>query len=148
MVVFPVPYVHVFNNPARPRTVCYGPKVQTDFWLLSTKHTTNFLAEFEGIEQEEKYHNVFHFPRTVASEFVKVKGQVLNKHQKTVKLMSEFVSRYTVRSDWVCDPFMGSGTTGVAALKLGRYFLGSDCDPRMVPGVQRRFSHEGFNEYI
>jgi DNA modification methylase len=32
----------------------------------------------------------------------------------------------------VCDPFTGSGTTGVAALSEGRSFLGCEVDPRTV----------------
>ena len=33
-------------------------------------------------------------------------------------------------ADVVCDPFMGSGTTGVACVKLGRPFIGVEIEPR------------------
>lgn len=35
----------------------------------------------------------------------------------------------TVCGDRVCDPFMGSGTTGVAALRRGRSFVGVEIEP-------------------
>ena len=34
--------------------------------------------------------------------------------------------------DSVADPFMGSGSVGVAALRLGRRFLGNDLNPEAV----------------
>ena len=44
--------------------------------------------------------------------------------QKPVKLMEHFVSILSDEGDVVLDPFMGSGSTGVAAISLGRQFHG------------------------
>lgn len=44
--------------------------------------------------------------------------------QKPVKLMDFFVGTLTDPGDTVLDPFMGSGSTGVSALGLGRRFVG------------------------
>ena len=49
-----------------------------------------------------------------------------NEHptQKPIRLISKLVALFTDEGDTVLDCFMGSGTTGVAAVKLGRRFIG------------------------
>ncbi len=42
----------------------------------------------------------------------------------------------------VCDPFMGSGTTGVAALRAGRSFVGIELEPRYFDIACRRIADE------
>jgi len=44
--------------------------------------------------------------------------------EKPRRLMSELVADFTSSGELVCDPFMGSGTTGVAAVMAGRRFIG------------------------
>lgn len=44
--------------------------------------------------------------------------------EKPQSLMCELVTLYTNPGELVLDPFMGSGSTGVAALRLGRDFIG------------------------
>lgn len=43
---------------------------------------------------------------------------------KPVPMFQSFVERFSDRGDVVLDPFMGSGTTGVACVKTGRSFVG------------------------
>jgi len=46
----------------------------------------------------------------------------------------------------VLDPFMGSGTTGVACRKLGRKFIGIEINPDYYKTAQQRIA--GINEQI
>jgi DNA modification methylase len=49
--------------------------------------------------------------------------------QKPIKLMRWCVGQLPVNAHTILDPFMGSGTTGVACVKLGRRFIGIELDP-------------------
>jgi len=48
------------------------------------------------------------------------------------------VETMTTRGDVVFDPFMGSGTTGVAAVQLGRNFIGCEIDPQYFAIAEKR----------
>lgn len=50
--------------------------------------------------------------------------------QKPDALMDKLVRLFTDKGETVCDPFAGSGTTGLAALRLGRSFVGWERDPK------------------
>lgn len=54
----------------------------------------------------------------------------LGKHptQKPVALLERCIQAATNVGDLIFDPFMGSGTTGVAAIKHGRYFFGCELE--------------------
>jgi site-specific DNA-methyltransferase (adenine-specific) len=49
--------------------------------------------------------------------------------QKPIGLVSSFVHDFTQPGQTILDPFAGSGTTGVAALLLGRKFIGVEASP-------------------
>lgn len=49
--------------------------------------------------------------------------------QKPLALIAALVSDFTQPGETIADPFMGSGTTGVAALQAGRSFVGIEQDP-------------------
>ncbi|UTC78118.1 site-specific DNA-methyltransferase [Treponema sp. OMZ 799] len=48
--------------------------------------------------------------------------------QKPVRLMERLMQLVTQEGDLVIDPFMGSGSTGIAALNLNRRFIGMELD--------------------
>lgn len=58
------------------------------------------------------------------------KSAGLHPTQKPVSLMEYLVSTYSRASNRILDPFMGSGTTGVAAVQMGRDFIGIEREPK------------------
>jgi site-specific DNA-methyltransferase (adenine-specific)/modification methylase len=58
--------------------------------------------------------------------------------QKPVALMRWCLSRCQDSSLEIFDPFMGSGSTGVAAMNLGRRFIGIEIEPRYFDIACRR----------
>jgi len=50
--------------------------------------------------------------------------------EKPIDLMERLVRLFTDPGDLILDPFAGSGTTGVAAIRLGRRFIGWEKDPK------------------
>lgn len=62
--------------------------------------------------------------------------------QKPVALMRWCIEQLRGQGAVICDPFMGSGTTGVACVQLGRKFIGIELDPKYFDIACRRISDE------
>jgi site-specific DNA-methyltransferase (adenine-specific) len=59
-----------------------------------------------------------------------------------VALPERLINLYTYQGDLVLDPFMGSGTTAVAALRCDRHFVGYDTDADYVARAEQRIQVE------
>lgn len=59
-----------------------------------------------------------------------------------VELPERLIHLHTYRGDLVLDPFMGSGTTAVAALRTDRHFVGYDTDAEYVAAARERVEAE------
>jgi site-specific DNA-methyltransferase (adenine-specific)/modification methylase len=57
---------------------------------------------------------------------------------KIPKVMEWCVQRFSNMGDSILDPLMGSGTTGVAAIKMGRRFIGIEIEPKYFDIACRR----------
>lgn len=63
--------------------------------------------------------------------------------EKPVWLMRYYIENSSQPGETVLDPFMGSGTTGVAALECGRQFVGIEIDARFFDMACRRMDQAG-----
>lgn len=62
--------------------------------------------------------------------------------QKPLSLMLELVQLFTDPGDLILDSHAGSGTTGVAALRLGRRFIGCEIQQKYVTVAKNRLAAE------
>jgi hypothetical protein len=67
-------------------------------------------------------------------------GKHIHETQKPISLMVELIRLFTGPNDLVCDPFMGSGTTLLAAAIEGRRAIGAECDPETYAKAVKRLS--------
>jgi site-specific DNA-methyltransferase (adenine-specific) len=58
-----------------------------------------------------------------------------------VELPYRLIQLYTFKGDVILDPFMGSGTTAVAALQVGRKYVGYENDPEYLKLAEERIAH-------
>jgi len=66
-------------------------------------------------------------------------GKTIHGTQKPVELMRRPLLNHTKRGDSVYDPFLGSGTTLIAAEELGRVCYGLELDPKYVDVIVQRW---------
>lgn len=77
------------------------------------------------------------------------KGKRLHQNQKPVALMGWCLEKAKVPiGATVLDPYMGSGTTGIACLRTGRNFIGVEKDKRHFDTACKRMSREIEGELI
>ena len=57
---------------------------------------------------------------------------------KNIGIMKKIICRLSSEGDTILDPFMGSGTTGVACVQTGRNFIGIEIDPGYFKIAEKR----------
>jgi modification methylase len=65
-------------------------------------------------------------------------GKKLHPTQKPEALLARVILASTKPGDLVLDPFFGTGTTGAAARRLGRHFIGIEREPAYARAAQAR----------
>ena len=62
--------------------------------------------------------------------------------QKPIELLRRIILASTNENDLILDPFTGSSTTGIMALRLGRKFIGIDLEKEYLDLSIKRFEDE------
>lgn len=57
---------------------------------------------------------------------------------KPIDFMTWVIERGSFEGETILDPFMGSGTTGIAALQMGRKFIGCEINPDYFEIAKKR----------
>lgn len=70
--------------------------------------------------------------------FNNIKGGKVHPTQKPVELLEFYIKNSSLEGDTVFDPFMGSGSTGVAAKNCGRNFIGFELDEKYFKIAEER----------
>lgn len=98
------------------------------FCCWNKKHTWNFISQAE-------MHNFIETPICMAPERLRYP-----KHpaQKPVSVLRKLITIASNENDVVFDPFMGVGSTGVAALELRRRFIGFEIDNNYFRAAKKR----------
>lgn len=86
--------------------------------------------------------------RGVYTHCINVGREGTHPTEKPLSLMLEIISDFTKPGQIILDPFMGSGTTGVAALRLGRKFIGIEKDRKYFDLACSRIEREASQENI
>ncbi|HIX55904.1 MAG TPA: site-specific DNA-methyltransferase [Candidatus Anaerobiospirillum pullistercoris] len=85
------------------------------------------------------------YPTDVLLFESKFNGDRINPTQKPVDLLEFLIRTYTNEGELVLDPFMGSGSCGVACVHTGRCFIGMEKDPTFFDGAKAWIASEQKN---
>lgn len=71
-------------------------------------------------------------------------GQNIHETEKPAELIEKLIEMSTDRGDWVVDPFSGSGSTAVAAQRLGRNSISFERNEKYIEPSRRRLEQRVF----
>ena len=120
---------HKTNPPPKLRKAGFLNSCELIVCAWNKGHRWNF-------GRQNAMHNFIEAPICMGRERLK---DPKHPTQKPVRILEHLLRLGSKEGDLVFDPFMGVGSTGVAAFNLNRRFLGFDAEPRYVRAAGKRF---------
>lgn len=102
------------------------------FTCWNKKHTWNFISQAE-------MHNFIESPICMRPERL---DNPKHPTQKPISILKKMIDIASNENDIIFDPFMGVGSTGVAALSMGRRFIGVEINNEYFLASKRRIDEE------
>jgi len=81
-------------------------------------------------------------PTTIIQCMRVTPDKLLHPNEKSTVLIKKLIKTLSVKSDIIFDPFMGSGTTAVAAYQIGRRWFGCEISEEYCKIANKRIEHE------
>jgi len=113
--------------------------IQRTYPLIQTPKPSKKEKDM-GLSGEEKdiTYTGHKYNKSNGKEFTRSIRKNTHPTIKPIKLMSYLITLFTREGDYVLDPFMGSGTTGLACKLLNRNFIGIDYEEDYFNIAQER----------
>ena len=102
------------------------------FTCWNKKHTWNFISQAE-------MHNFIESPICMRPERL---SNPKHPTQKPIGILKKLINIASNEGDIIFDPFMGVGSTGVAALELNRKFIGVEIDKEYFMAAKKRIDEK------
>jgi len=131
------------NPPPNLACRCFTHSTETILWAKSDKsrHCFNY-KDMKKINNNKQMKDVW----TFTSPSKKEKSNGKHPTQKPIALLERIILASTNIGDLVLDPFNGSGTTGIAAYRLHRKYIGIEKEKKYLDLTKKRFLSEFKNE--
>jgi site-specific DNA-methyltransferase (adenine-specific)/modification methylase len=125
---------------------CFSDRLPIGSWLVWCKRRDSmlgkFLADAETVWINKGFGVYILQHEWHGSLKASERGQKrVHPHQKPIAVMRWCLERLKLKpGSTILDPYMGSGTTGVAAVELGFNFVGVELDPAYFAIAERRIA--------
>ena len=116
---------------------------ETLIWAAKSKtsrYTFNYHA-MKTLNEDLQMRSDWLLPICSGGERLRVNGEKAHSTQKPEALLYRVILSSSQAGDVVLDPFFGSGTTGAAAKRLGRHWIGIEKNPTYVEIAEQRLAH-------
>lgn len=125
------------NFTASHETIIWVSKSKKSKHTFNYQESKDFDHQGDGLKNLGKHMRaIWSFPSTPSSE----KRHGKDSTEKPLRLLERIVTLCTNPGDRVLDSFCGGGTTGVAAITLGRHFVGLEEDSIYVESAKKRMA--------
>lgn len=105
----------------------------------SSKYTFNYKS-MKAFNDDLQLRSDWYIPICNGAERIRINGEKAHSTQKPEALLYRIILATTKPGDIVLDPFMGSGTTGAVAKKLGRRFVGIEKESFYIKVANERIA--------